>query len=91
MTVEELYNLSAEEIIGWWNFFQIYPFTQEREDYRIAMLCSVVAQGRIPLYKFLPDYDGSLKAYEEKSLSQQKSEALAFREKVLSLKGKHFR
>jgi hypothetical protein len=41
--------LPASEIAGWMEFFSIYPFTQDREDYRMAMICDLVnmnTQGR---------------------------------------------
>jgi hypothetical protein len=44
MTVKQLEeNLSYRELIHWIAFFQLFPFGEDANDIRTALLCSVVA------------------------------------------------
>lgn len=84
--------LPASEIVFWEEYFNIYPFTQDREDARTAQVAQTVTnmQGRfaknpLPLSYFLPDF------YDEKkdnyTIEEQTQRALAFREKMQRLQG----
>lgn len=64
-TVQEIMALPATEIVGWEEYYSIYPFPQEREDARTALLAQTVANmsGRMikdgyekKIEEFLPDY-----------------------------------
>jgi hypothetical protein len=86
--------MSSTEINGWKEYFNIYPFTQDREDYRIALLASVIynTSGKtfkksMDMDKFLPDYLKQ-KITVRKSLEQQKAEALAWATYYKSHRGK---
>jgi len=55
--------MRASEFIGWQAYFEVYPFTQEREDERTALLAQVVAnmsgkslKKTIKLSAFMPVY-----------------------------------
>jgi hypothetical protein len=81
--------MPATEVQGWHEFFSIYPFTQDREDLRNAMLCLTFNRmngGKATLDTFLPDY---LKEKDtpvvEKPVDQQTSQFSAFKEKYLTV------
>jgi hypothetical protein len=86
--------LSATEIAGWREYFQIYPFTQDREDWRAAMLAAVISNVSGRMLKrminetvFLPRYLDEVRTpSREKSLEQQHAEFLAFKEKVRAVR-----
>jgi hypothetical protein len=83
-TTGEIEAMPATEFAGWKAYFDIYPFTQDREDYRTALLAAVVSNmsGRTlktmrEVEDFLPNY---LKpAPKEKSLEQQRADKQAFK------------
>lgn len=57
--------LPASEIVGWMEYFTIYPFTQDREDYRMARILEMINNATQNLgfrnktwEFFLPDYLG---------------------------------
>jgi hypothetical protein len=93
MTVAEVLEMSASEFMGWREYFNIFPFTQDREDARIGLLCSVIANvsGRVKTMTgasdFIPDFLGTLPSPTEKSLEQQELEWKAFRAKLAIAKG----
>lgn len=87
--------MSANEYIGWQTYFEIYPFTQDREDARIALLAQVIAnmsgkslKNPAKMSAFLPTYIKSEKAIDY-SLEQQRADLHAFKQKLLDVKGKH--
>lgn len=87
--------MPASEFLGWQDYFSIYPFTQEREDARAAMLASVIANisGKVlkqPLKEkvFMPDYLATRQPVVEKSLDQQRLEFLAFKQNLQAAQGK---
>jgi|WetSurMetagenome_2_1015567.scaffolds.fasta_scaffold743819_2 hypothetical protein len=90
MTVAEISEIPASEFLGWRSYFDIYPFTQDREDARVGLLCSVIANvsGRLKTMTnatdFIPDF---LSQVTEKSLKQQELEWQAFKAKLASAKG----
>lgn len=76
--------MPASEINGWREYFSIYPFTQEREDFRIAMLAELVNNSvQMKYFKgksykdFLPDYLGEF-APKEKTEEQKEAEERAY-------------
>jgi hypothetical protein len=88
-TVREVYSLPAQEILGWEEYFRIYPFTQDREDARAAMIAERITNSigmllsqnarkttynPIPMREFLPDYLGERKSASEKSLEEQRKD-----------------
>ena len=88
--------MPAAEWFGWQEYFYIYPFTQDREDARFAMLAAVIANVSGKTLKntlnesiFMPDY---LKEKNipitEKSLEQQAQEWTEFKEKYQAALGK---
>lgn len=65
-TVEELLELPASELSAWENYFDIYPFTQDREDFRMSRILEMLNINTQGLgYKnkqwdfFIPDYLGT--------------------------------
>lgn len=82
--------MPASEFFGWQEFFEIYPFTQERADSRFAMLAAVIANVSGKSLKramrerdFMPDYLGARRSVvREKSLEEQRLEFLAFKQKL---------
>ena len=84
--------MSANEFIGWQAYFEIYPFTQEREDERTALLAQTVANisGKMlkkpmKLSVFLPNYLGLEKEIID---PLQRNEYAAFKQKLQDVKGK---
>lgn len=81
--------MPSTEYLGWQAYFDIYPFTQDREDARFAMLATVIANisGKTLKHSlketvFIPDYLREKQpAVIEKSLEQQKIEWAIFKEK----------
>lgn len=84
----EIYSFPASEIVGWEEYFSIYPFTQDREDARTALLASTIASviwGKpIKLEKFLPDYLGK---QAEKSLREQQNDWDTFKQRYKKIVG----
>lgn len=86
----QVYAMPASEFIGWQAYFEIYPFTFEREDARhaelissLTFILSTVAQGRylkkpIPSSDLIPDYLDMRPEPVRKSREQQKAEFAAF-------------
>lgn len=72
-SVEEVLDLPASELLGWENYFSIYPFTQDREDYRMARIIEMINlstqnmgyRNKNFLY-FMPDYLVEPKSEEQK-------------------------
>jgi hypothetical protein len=91
--VEEIGQLPANEILDWMEYFEIYPFTQDREDLRTARLCATIANvsGRVltePLGEetFLPDYLGIRTAKpKELTLEEQRRRDIAFGNQLRAL------
>ena len=45
--------MPATEIVGWMEYYSIFPFPQDRADYRIAQLCELtnqIAKGNVRKY-----------------------------------------
>ena len=83
--------MSAKEYIGWQAFFDIYPFTQEREDARTALLTQMIAnmsgkQLKHPakLSAFIPVYVASEKIITD---PLQRDEYKAWKQKLQDVKG----
>jgi hypothetical protein len=80
--------MPAGEYADWQEYFSIYPFTQDREDARAAMLAAVIANvsGKTlkkPLSEstFLIDYLGERQTAKPRaapSIEQQQAEFAAF-------------
>lgn len=81
--------MSSSEIKGWEEYFTIYPFTQDREDMRAALIAFVIQKvngGKIGMDKFIPTYDDKPDGYISKSIEQQNNEMEAFIEKYKQVK-----
>jgi hypothetical protein len=83
--------MNATEFIGWQSYFDIYPFTQEREDARTALLAQMIANmsGKslkkfAKLSAFLPVYIESEKIITD---PLQRDEYKAFKQKLQDVKG----
>ena len=77
--------MPATEFAEWQAFFELYPFTQDREDYRAAMLAATICNmsGKtlkkiVDVTDFLPDH---LRP-KEKSLEQQRAAKEQFKAKL---------
>lgn len=78
----------------WEAFFSFYPFTQDREDIRTALLASTITnisgksvKNPIDVDKFLPDYLGVKQLRKlTKSKEQQRKEFSEFKEKLEAVK-----
>ena len=85
--MEEVYELPSTEIIEWKNFFRIYPFSEDRQDIRIAQLSWIISKvngGKAELEKFIPDYLKIDKPLDTgKSLETQEKELAEFKRKYL--------
>jgi hypothetical protein len=62
-TVEEIKALPASEIVDWMEYYGIFPFPQDREDFRMARICEAINQTAKGLAMqqgswkfFMPDY-----------------------------------
>lgn len=82
--------MTANEYIGWQAFFEIYPFTQQREDERTALIATTVAnmsgkalKNSVKLSAFLPSY-----LPNEKQITDplQRDEYRAFKQKLQDVK-----
>ncbi len=82
--------MPASEIVGWMEYFSIYPFTPDREDFRTARLCEMINLNTQMLgFKdkssefFMPDYltDRILITDEQKQIAAE----LAFAAKLEAL------
>lgn len=86
--------MSAEEIVTWKQYFDLFPFSVERQERGFAMLASVITNVSGKMYKnpipeiyFMPDYLGERQAVvTTKSIEQQTQEALKFRERLAEVK-----
>ena len=80
--------------MGWEEFFDIYPFTQEREDVRMARLAELI-NNIVPAkyYKniksfmdFMPIFtDADKQQAKDRTLEQQTADDVAFGEKLKSI------
>jgi hypothetical protein len=75
------------EFLGWQAYFQLYPFTQDREDYRTALVAATIANMSGKSLKraravedFLPHYLQPVT--QEKSIEQQRADKEAFKAKL---------
>lgn len=82
--------LPASEIVFWQEYFDIYPFTQEREDARAALIAQTVTnmQGRYvenpqSIDKFMPNFHS-----KKTSLQRQIDRANQFASKLQELKAR---
>lgn len=83
--------MPATEYLDWQEYFSIYPFSEDREDARFAMLATVIANVSGKTLKhslneinFMPDFlkERKQSVIVEKSLEQQHLEFVAFKEKL---------
>lgn len=84
--------LPVSEIEFWREYYSMFPFPQDREDSRIALLAQTISNmsGRSlkdsalrKIEDFLPDYLGTRKiTIVEKSLEQQRLEKEEFKKKL---------
>ena len=84
-SLQEIFELPASEIEYWHEYFHRYPFTQDREDMRTALICQTIANmsGKkvkkdLSISVFLPNFSGKSKPQPEKSVAQQQAEFSAF-------------
>jgi hypothetical protein len=85
--------------VYWQSFFNIFPFSVDREDARIAQLISVLTyafsqsiHGKIlrtpySVEMFIPDYLGTRNKPAGKSLEQQEQEMLDFKKRFNAAQG----
>jgi hypothetical protein len=83
--------MNANEFVGWQAYFDIYPFTQEREDARTALLAQMIAnmsgkslKKSVKLSAFLPVYIESEKIITD---PLQRDEYRAFKQRLQDVKG----
>lgn len=89
--MQEIYALPATELAGWQEYYNIYPFPQEREDVRNAMLLDALNKSVQWLYSkeakdftyFLPDYLGERDLNKQSEARQIEAEK-AFVDKLLA-------
>jgi len=79
------------EYVGWQAFFEIYPFTQEREDERTALLAQVIAnmsgkalKREVKMSVFMPSYLPNEKPVTD---PLQRDEYKAFKQKLQDING----
>ena len=78
--------MPAPEFVEWQAYFSIYPFTQDREDLRIALLAATISNvsGRTvkrmrEVQDFLPNY---LQSPTTKTIDQQRAGKELFKQKL---------
>jgi hypothetical protein len=81
--------MPASEFAGWQAFFSIYPFTQDREDYRTALLATTISNVSGRMLQQLSDVDTFLPDYlhiapREKTLDQQRADKEAFKAQLFA-------
>jgi hypothetical protein len=69
--------MPSSEIVYWHDFFSIYPFTQDREDIRTALICYITQAsqgGKLKMEDFIPNYlkDGADKIVSLKDRYMQR-------------------
>lgn len=81
--------LPASEILGWEEYFSIVPFTQDREDARVAQIAQTITNmaGKelkrgifMDIGKFIPDF------WNERDLSKKSEQAQIDAEKAFVAK-----
>ena len=84
--------MPANDFIGWQAFFTIYPFTQDREDARTALLAQITAnmsgqklKNPLKLSAFLPTYIDEAKPITD---PLQRNDYKAFKQRLQDVKGK---
>jgi hypothetical protein len=91
--LQEIYQLPASEIVVWKEYFGTYPFSQDRQDMRFALLCQTVSNmsGRTlkesaqrAIEDFMPDYFGR-RSPDKVSIEQQERSDREFGEKLMQL------
>lgn len=88
--------MPASEFFGWQSYFDIYPFSEDREDARFAMLAAVIANVSGKSLKramretdFMPNYLGIKQPMmREKSLEEQAREFQEFKQKLNAVQHK---
>lgn len=87
--------MPASEFFGWQEFFEIYPFSEDRQDARFAMLAAVIVNISGKSLKrtmreadFMPDFLQKQPVVVEKSLEVQRLEFAAFKQKLQAAQGK---
>lgn len=83
--------MSAREYIGWQAYFDIYPFTQDREDERTALLAQTIANmsGKalkkpVKMSVFMPTYIETQKPITD---PLQRDEYRAWKQRLQDVKG----
>jgi len=94
MSVGEVLEMPASEYMGWQAYFSIYPFTQDREDFRSALLVTAIRNmaGRTlksleGVEDHLPDYLGgrAAKRADGPSLVEQRKADIAFGQRLRAM------
>lgn len=79
--------LPASEIHGWMEFFATYPFTQDREDARAALISQTIAVAftgkKHDIKEFLPDYLDTVSG--KKTDEQRRRESERFAQQLMKL------
>lgn len=96
VTLDAVYAMPASEFLGWQAYFEIYPFSEERQDARFAMLATVIANisGKTLKHSlkekdFMPDYlNERNRIVPDKSLEEQRLEFVAFKEQLQAAQAK---
>lgn len=87
--------MPALHFLQWKEYFSIFPFSEDRQDLRMAVLASVIYNTSGKTFKstlgpstFLFDFLGSRSeiVFTPKSIEQQLEDSRRFKEKLLSLK-----
>ena len=84
--------LPATEIMGWMEYFEIYPFTQDREDARVALLAQTIAnmsgkslKKTMDIGMFIPNWLNDTESTTQRTLEQQKVADEAFAAKLIGM------
>ncbi len=89
--MEELLELPASELMGWQEYFDIYPFTQDREDARAALIAQTITNMSGKAVKKQMDIDLFIPKWLNDSVStprtleQQVEADKAFGEKLMQM------
>jgi hypothetical protein len=82
--------MPANDFIGWQAYFNIYPFTQDREDARFALLAQIITnmsgktlKNPMKLSAFLPTY---IETHKPITDPLQRNDYKAFKQKLQDIK-----
>ena len=86
--------MPANDFVGWQAYFEIYPFTQEADDIRTAVLAQVIAnisgktlKNPMKLSAFLQMLPAYLETQKPITDPLQRNEYKAFKQKLQDAKG----